>query len=100
MNFQFQLHEDALRLLRSKNIIVSSQSLPKPRTCLDPEDGPDDIKLTFEPYELWIYQDGANVLGFSFVLCFVFFDFEDIGHLRQYVLTFLDRLKGSWSFEV
>jgi hypothetical protein len=95
MNFQPQLHEEALRLLRSKGVLAESQSLPKPKCGLDPDEGPDDIKVTFGQHELWIYEDGANVLGPSLDRRFEIEDFDDLDHLKQAVLTFLGSLQVS-----
>jgi hypothetical protein len=90
-SFQFRLREEALHLLQSKNISAESQSLPIP----DPDGGPDDIKVTFGNYELWIYEDGANVIGPLIDKRFEIYDYDDLDHLRQSVLAFLDSLKVS-----
>jgi hypothetical protein len=77
MTFQTKLHEEAVHLLRSRGIVPESASLSS------------DIKVTFGRYELWIYEDGANVLGPSTDERFEIYDFDDLDDLRQSVLAFL-----------
>jgi hypothetical protein len=51
MSFQTELREEALRLLGNDGVATEPV-------------GPErDIKVMFGRYELWIYEDGANVLG-------------------------------------
>jgi hypothetical protein len=80
MSFQTTLHEEAVHLLRSRGIVPESASLSK------------DVKVAFGRYELWIYEDGANVLGPSTDERFEIYDFDDLDHLKQSVLAFLAKL--------
>ena len=48
-----------------------------------------DVKVTFGRYELWIYEDGANLLGPLIDKRFEIYDFDDLDHLKQSVLASL-----------
>jgi hypothetical protein len=50
------------------------------------------VKVTFGCYELWIYEDGANVLGPSIDRRFEAPDFANLDALKRAVLVFLERL--------
>lgn len=50
------------------------------------------MKVTFGRYELWIYEDGANVLGPSIDRRFEIYDFANLEKLGQSVLSFLEKL--------
>ena len=80
MDFQTQLHEEAVQLLRSKGVLLRSTSISN------------DVKVTFGRYELWIYEDGANVLGPSIDKRFEIYDFDNLDHLKQSVLALLEKL--------
>lgn len=80
MDFQTKLRAEAVQLLRSKGVVSESASLS------------DDVKVTFGPYELWIYEDGANVLGPSIDKRFEVYDFDNLDLLKQSVLAFLEKL--------
>lgn len=51
MSFQAELHEEAVHLLNGKGVLTESTTPSN------------DVRVTFGRYELWIYEDGANVLG-------------------------------------
>jgi hypothetical protein len=59
VDFQSKLHEEAVLLLRSKGAMPESTSLPNP----DGASSPNDVKVTFGRYELWIYEDGQTFLA-------------------------------------
>jgi hypothetical protein len=82
MSFQIELREEALRLLGNDAVVTEP---------LGPER---DIKVTFGRYELWIYDDGANVLGPSTDKRFEIYDFDNLDHLKKSVLAFLASLSA------
>ncbi len=88
MDFQDRLHKDAWCLLLGKGALPESASLPNP----DGPSSPNDVKVTFGRYELWIYEDGANILGPSIDQRFEEPDFANLEELHQAVLVFLERL--------
>jgi hypothetical protein len=67
-------------LLRSKGALPESTFLSN------------NVRVTFERYELWIYEDGANVLGPSIDKRFEIYDFDNLDHLKHSVLAFLESL--------
>jgi hypothetical protein len=79
MDFQTKLHEEAVHLLRSKGVLPESTSLTN------------DVKVTGR-YELWIYEDGANVLGPSIDKRFEVYDFDNLDLLKRSVPAFLEKL--------
>lgn len=81
MPFQSQLHAEALRLLAGRET--------KSETNLGAEN---DTKVTFGPFELWIYEDGAHVSGAGVDMRFEAPDFNSLDDLRVSVLAFLSTL--------
>lgn len=81
MSFQSQLHAEALRSLAGRET--------KSETNLGAEN---DTKVTFDPLELWIYEDGANLLGEGVDRRFEAPDFNSLDDLRLSVLAFLSTL--------
>ncbi|BBB99032.1 hypothetical protein ABIF38_005576 [Bradyrhizobium japonicum] len=80
MSFQAELHEEAVHLLNGKGVLTESTTPSN------------DVRVTFGRYELWIYEDGANVLGPSLDKRFEVYDFDDLDHLKHSALAFLEKL--------
>lgn len=81
MPFQNELHTEALRLLAGCET--------KSETNLGAEN---DTKVTFGPFELWIYEDGANLLGPDIDRRFERPDFNTLEDLRISVLALVSEL--------
>ncbi|MEH2613239.1 hypothetical protein [Bradyrhizobium sp. AZCC 1693] len=80
-NFQSELHQEAILLLRANGIESESSSRS------------DDVKIAFGRYTLSIYGDGANVHGIpNLDTYFKVENFAHLDHLKKSVLRLLTTL--------
>lgn len=82
MLFQNELNVEVAQLLRARG-------LSPDRTVIN-----DSVKFSFEGFELWIYPDGANVLGPSVDRRFEIYDFDSLDHMKQVVLAYVATIVG------
>jgi hypothetical protein len=82
--FQFQLHYEAMQLLAEHKIPFQNETEERPTDLA--------LKLTFRDVALWIFKDGANLVGAGLNRAFEANDFKNLEALKIACLDYLKTL--------
>ena len=82
--FQVQMHYDTMQLLTERQIAFQNETEERPTDLA--------LKLTFRDVALWIFKDGANVVGGSVDRAFEAEDFKNLETLKTECLDYLKSL--------